>query len=73
MLKEAAAVPALSGIAVDVAQPPAVRVQSIRALGAIGAYDDERTGLRGVNRLALTDADAAGRRHVVGLMKALGL
>lgn len=48
-------------------------VASIDALGAIGAYRDERTGLMGVNRLALTDADAAGRRHVVGLMKGLGL
>lgn len=30
----------------------------------IGAYD-EHTGLRGVNRPALTDADAAGRRQVI--------
>ncbi|MFS7878284.1 hypothetical protein ACEYXF_33820 [Streptomyces asiaticus] len=32
--------------------------QSLMDLAEIGAYDDERTGLRGVNRLALTDADA---------------
>jgi N-carbamoyl-L-amino-acid hydrolase len=46
---------------------------SLDALGAIGAYTDERTGLIGVNRLALTDADAAGRRQVVAWMKELGL
>lgn len=46
---------------------------SLEALGRIGAYHDERTGLTGVNRLALTDADAAGRRHVMGLMRDLGL
>ncbi|MBI0383150.1 hypothetical protein JBE27_44580, partial [Streptomyces albiflaviniger] len=33
--------------------------QSLMDLAEIGAHDDERTGLRGVNRLALTDADAA--------------
>lgn len=32
---------------------------SLMDLAGIGAYDDEHTGLRGVNRLALTDADAA--------------
>lgn len=37
--------------------------QSLMDLAEIGAYDDERTGLRGVNRLVLTDADAAGRRE----------
>ncbi|GMV12689.1 MAG: Zn-dependent hydrolase [Polyangiaceae bacterium] len=46
---------------------------SLAALGEIGAYDDPRTGLRGVNRLALTAADGAGRRHVVEQMKRLGL
>ena len=46
---------------------------SLATLGAIGAYTDERTGLRGVNRLALTAADGAGRRHVVEQMRALGL
>ena len=43
------------------------------ALGAIGSYLDERTGLRGVNRLALTAADGEGRRHVADRMRALGL
>ncbi|WP_460070737.1 M20 family metallo-hydrolase [Streptomyces sp. YKOK-I1] len=43
--------------------------RSLMDLAAIGAYDDERTGLRGVNRLALTDADAAGRRRVVAWME----
>ncbi|MBI1851305.1 MAG: M20 family metallo-hydrolase [Planctomycetes bacterium] len=47
--------------------------QSIEDLGGIGGYLDERTGLRGVNRLALTDADAEGRRYVVATMKSLGL
>lgn len=46
---------------------------SLEALGAIGAYVDERTGLRGVNRLALGAADAAGRRHVVEQMRAAGM
>jgi N-carbamoyl-L-amino-acid hydrolase len=31
---------------------------SLMELKEIGAYDDEATGLRGVRRLALTDADA---------------
>jgi len=47
--------------------------ESIETLGRIGAYVDERTGLTGVNRLALTDADGKGRRHVVERMRALGL
>ncbi|MEU6609534.1 M20 family metallo-hydrolase [Streptomyces shenzhenensis] len=47
--------------------------QSLMGLAEIGAYDDERTGLRGVNRLALTDADAAGRRQVIAWMEDAGL
>jgi beta-ureidopropionase / N-carbamoyl-L-amino-acid hydrolase len=47
--------------------------RSIHDLGRIGAYVDEATGLTGVNRLALTDADGEGRRHVVAAMRALGL
>ncbi|OGK81323.1 MAG: Zn-dependent hydrolase [Candidatus Rokubacteria bacterium GWC2_70_16] len=47
--------------------------ESIETLGRIGAYLDEHTSLTGVNRLALTDADGEGRRHVVGLMRELGL
>lgn len=46
---------------------------ALASLGQIGAYVDETTGLRGVDRLALTDADGEGRRHVVARMKALGL
>lgn len=46
---------------------------ALTALGEIGAYTDARTGLRGVNRLALTTADGAGRRHVVARMMDLGL
>lgn len=42
-------------------------------LGRIGAYTDTRTGLVGVNRLALSPADGEGRRHVVARMRALGL
>ncbi len=46
---------------------------SLMRLAEIGSYTDERTGLRGVNRLALTDAEAAGRRLVVGWMREAGL
>lgn len=46
---------------------------SLMSLAEIGAYDDERTGLRGVNRLALTDAEAEGRRLVVSWMREAGL
>ena len=46
---------------------------ALSALGEVGAYDDPRSGFRGVNRLALSDADAAGRRHVVEAMRALDL
>ena len=38
--------------------------QRLSALGAVGAYHDVAAGVHGVNRLALTDADAAGRRLV---------
>lgn len=47
--------------------------RSLEELGEIGSYLDERTGVRGVNRLALTAADGEGRRHVVAAMKAAGL
>jgi len=47
--------------------------RSLHALGEIGAYDDKVTGLRGVCRLALSEADGRGRRHVVEEMKAAGL
>lgn len=43
------------------------------ALGRIGAYRDEFSGLTGVRRLALTGEDGEGRRHVVAEMRALGL
>ncbi|MBS1150713.1 MAG: amidase, hydantoinase/carbamoylase family [Myxococcaceae bacterium] len=46
---------------------------SLTALGQIGAYSDPDSGVSGVRRLALTAADAQGRRHVVEQMKALGL
>jgi N-carbamoyl-L-amino-acid hydrolase len=42
---------------------------TLMQLAKVGAYDDERTGLVGVNRLALTDADAAGRRLVKSWME----
>src|SRR5689334_6741114 len=42
-------------------------------LKEIGAYDDEATGLRGVRRLALTDADAEARRRRVQWMTDAGL
>jgi N-carbamoyl-L-amino-acid hydrolase len=47
--------------------------RSLMDLAEIGAYQDERTGLCGVNRLALTDADAAGRRRVIAWMEEAGL
>ncbi|MFE7327480.1 Zn-dependent hydrolase [Streptomyces sp. NPDC057565] len=47
--------------------------QSLMDLADIGAYDDERTGLRGVNRLALTDTDATGRRQVIAWMEQASL
>ena len=43
---------------------------ALEALGRIGAYRDERSGLDGVNRLALTAADGEGRRHVIARMRA---
>ncbi|MCC6333071.1 MAG: Zn-dependent hydrolase [Myxococcales bacterium] len=46
---------------------------SLEALGRIGAYQDEGSGLTGVRRLALTAEDGEGRRHVVEQMKAAGL
>jgi N-carbamoyl-L-amino-acid hydrolase len=46
---------------------------SIRALAEVGAYDDEATGLVGVNRLALTDADRDGRRLVKRWFEEAGL
>ena len=47
--------------------------RSLMELAEIGAYDDARTGLRGVNRLALTDADAEGRRLVMGWLRDAGM
>lgn len=47
--------------------------RSLMELAEIGAYHDERTGLRGVNRLALTDADAEGRRLVMGWLREAGM
>lgn len=46
---------------------------SLSTLGRIGAYPDEATGLTGVRRLALTDADRAGRDLVVDWFRAAGL
>ena len=46
---------------------------ALETLGAIGSYVDERSGLKGVNRLALTAADGEGRTHVRDRMKAMGL
>lgn len=47
--------------------------ESLMDLKAIGAYRDEATGLDGVRRLALTDADAQARRRVVEWMLEAGL
>lgn len=46
---------------------------SLMELKEIGAYDDDATGLRGVRRLALTDADAEARRRCVAWMVEAGL
>src|SRR5262249_61467228 len=46
---------------------------SLVELKEIGAYDDQATGLRGVRRLALTDADAQARRRCVQWMREAGL
>ncbi|HVM20885.1 MAG TPA: M20 family metallo-hydrolase [Mycobacteriales bacterium] len=61
------------------ATPPQVRINRDRLWAAlmelkeIGAYDDEATGLRGVRRLALTEADAEARRRCVQWMTEAGL
>lgn len=47
--------------------------ESLMALKVIGAYRDEATGLDGVRRLALTDADAQARGRVVEWMLEAGL
>jgi beta-ureidopropionase / N-carbamoyl-L-amino-acid hydrolase len=46
---------------------------ALMALAEVGAYTDERTGLRGVNRLALGDNDARGRELVRSWFVAAGL
>ncbi len=46
---------------------------SIDALGRIGAYKDDASGLTGVCRLAFSKEDGEGRSHVVALMKDAGL
>ncbi|MBL8918702.1 MAG: M20 family metallo-hydrolase [Myxococcaceae bacterium] len=46
---------------------------SLDALGRLGAYTDELSGLQGVRRLAFSKEDGEGRRHVVAEMKAAGL
>ncbi|WP_152346128.1 M20 family metallo-hydrolase [Brevibacterium sp. CFH 10365] len=42
-------------------------------LAAIGAFDDEATGLVGVDRQSLTDEDRAGRELLISWMEELGL
>ena len=46
---------------------------SLQELARVGAYVDERTGLTGVNRQALTDDDARGRQLVIAWMEDAGL
>lgn len=46
---------------------------SLTELAAIGVYQDARTGLTGVNRQSLTDADARGRQLLISWMRAAGL
>ena len=52
---------------------PARLWNRLHDLAAIGAYRDEHTGLMGVNRLALTDTDAAGRALVKRWFEEAGL
>ncbi|MGW0178405.1 Zn-dependent hydrolase [Nocardia sp. NPDC003345] len=47
--------------------------RSLDDLGSVGAYFDEDAELAGVRRLALTDADIAGRDLVTGWMREAGL
>jgi N-carbamoyl-L-amino-acid hydrolase len=47
--------------------------ERLEALGAVGAYNDERTGLKGVRRLALTDVEKEGRDLVMSWMHEQGL
>lgn len=47
--------------------------RSLEQLGEVGAYRDERSGLTGVNRLALTAADGDGRRLVKRWFEEAGL
>ncbi|GAA1862177.1 hypothetical protein [Brevibacterium marinum] len=42
---------------------------TLMELAQIGAYDDAETGLAGVNRQSLTDADAEGRNLLVRWME----
>src|SRR3954451_4658173 len=46
---------------------------SLMALAKVGAYRDERTGLMGVNRLGLTEADGQGRALVKRWFEEAGL
>lgn len=46
---------------------------SLQALSEVGRYTDAHSGLFGVNRLALTDADKAGRDQVKGWFEEAGL
>ncbi|HEX4621854.1 MAG TPA: Zn-dependent hydrolase, partial [Myxococcaceae bacterium] len=47
--------------------------ESLMRLGEVGAYRDERSGLVGVNRLALTQADGEGRALVKKWFEEAGL
>jgi beta-ureidopropionase / N-carbamoyl-L-amino-acid hydrolase len=42
---------------------------SLAQLGCVGAFDSEHEGIKGVRRLALTDADATGRNLVIDWMR----
>ena len=46
---------------------------SLMELANIGSYEDRSTGLRGVNRLTLTDADLAARSTLMSWMQEAGL
>jgi N-carbamoyl-L-amino-acid hydrolase len=71
--------PAIRGARVTLQPENKVEVDSERLwnrltqLGEIGGYECERTGVRGVRRLALTEPEIEGRKLVEGWMRDQGL
>ncbi len=59
------------------ADGPAINSQrlwaSLQEMAQLGAYHDEATGLTGVNRLTMTDADVSARRLLISWLEEAGL